>query len=317
MIFISADDIKKIFTIKSLIDAIESVYKKNSKVPIRHVHNIDYLKYSNDPSQLMLMPAFLNEEDYGIKLLNVFPSNPLNNLSRINALYILFDSKNGKIKAVLDGTELTNQRTAAMSAIASKYLSKVNSKKLLVLGTGALVPYMIEAHCFVRPIEEVLIWGRDLNKVINIVNKYKNNKIKVSIAHNIEKACGDADVITSITSAKKEFIMGSWLNNKVHIDLVGAHTKTMSELEPYAFSLGNIYVDNRESVLEEAGDLINAINLGFIKENDIKADIKELITKNKYARNNNKQLTIYKSVGHALSDLAAARLAYEIINNTI
>lgn len=152
MIFISAEDIKRNFTVTSLMDAIESIYIKDFKVPIRHIHNIDYLKHSNDPSQLMLMPAFLNKEDYGIKLLNVFPSNPLNNLSRVNALYILFDSKNGKIKAVLDGTELTNQRTAAMSAIASKYLSKVNSKKLLVLGTGALVPYMIEAHYYLTRI---------------------------------------------------------------------------------------------------------------------------------------------------------------------
>ena len=100
MIFISAEDIKRNFTVTSLMDAIESIYIKDFKVPIRHIHNIDYLKHSNDPSQLMLMPAFLNKEDYGIKLLNVFPSNPINNLSRVNALYILFDSKNGKIKAL-------------------------------------------------------------------------------------------------------------------------------------------------------------------------------------------------------------------------
>ena len=317
MIFISAEDINKNLTVKSLIGAIETVYKKDAKVPVRHIHNIDSFQHNNDPSQLMLMPAFLNEEDYGIKLLNVFPSNPLKGLSRVNALYVLFDSKNGKVKAVLDGTELTNQRTAAMSAIASKYLSKINSKKLLVLGTGALVPYMIEAHCFVRPIEEVLVWGRDANKAENIVNKYKNNKIKISVAYNIEKACAHADIITSLTSAKKEFIMSSWLNNNLHIDLVGAHTKLMAELQPSAFSLGNIYVDNKEAVLEEAGDLINAINLGYITKSDIQADIKELIKKNINIRNDNKKFTIYKSVGHALSDLAAARLVYQSLSKSI
>ena len=313
MIFISAEDIQNNFTIKSLIEEIESVYKKNSKVPVRQIHNIDYLECANDPSQLILMPAFLSEEDYGIKLLNVFPSNTLIGLSRVKALFILFDSKNGKVKAVLDGTELTNQRTAAMSAIASKFLSKFNSKKLLVLGTGALVPYMIKAHCFVRPIEEVLIWGRDYSKVKNIVHNYKNNKIKITIVENLEKACGEADIITSLTSAKKEFIMGSWLNKNVHIDLVGAHTKLMAELDPYGFSLGNIYVDNRSAVLEEAGDLINAINLGFIKNNNIKADIQELIKNNKLVRDKRSEVTIYKSVGYALSDLAAARLAFRCL----
>ena len=106
-----------------------------------------------------------------------------------------------------------------------------------------------------------------------------NNKIKISVAHDIEKACAHADIITSLTSAKKEFIMSSWLNNNLHIDLVGAHTKLMAELQPSAFSLGNIYVDNKEAVLEEAGDLINAINLGYITKSDIQADIKELIKK--------------------------------------
>ena len=310
MIFISAEDIKNNFTIKSLIDEIESVYNKDSKVPARQIHNINYSEGAKDPSQLMLMPAFLSEDDYGIKLLNVFPSNTLIGLSRVKALFVLFDSKNGKVKAVLDGTELTNQRTAAMSAIASKFLSKIDSKKLLVLGTGALVPYMIKAHCFVRPIEEILIWGRDYSKVKNIVHNYKKNKLKITIVKNLEKACGEADIITSLTSAKKEFIMGSWLNKNVHIDLVGAHTKLMAELDPYGFSLGNIYVDNRSAVLEEAGDLINAINLGFIKKNNIKADIKELIKNNKLVRDKRSEVTIYKSVGYALSDLAAARLAF-------
>ena len=130
MIFISAEDIQNNFTIKSLIEEIESVYKKNSNVPVRQIHNIDYLECANDPSQLILMPAFLSEEDYGIKLLNVFPSNTLIGLSRVKALFVLFDSKNGKVKAVLDGTELTNQRTAAMSAIASKFLSIIKDLKI-------------------------------------------------------------------------------------------------------------------------------------------------------------------------------------------
>ena len=99
----------------------------------------------------MLMPAFSKEGYYGVKLLNVFDNNPLIGLPRINAIYIMYDRKNGNILATFDGTEITKQRTSVMSAIASKYLSKKDSKKLLVLGTGALIPYMIRAHCSVRP----------------------------------------------------------------------------------------------------------------------------------------------------------------------
>lgn len=311
MKFISADNIKNNITIKALIEEIESIYKNEAKVPIRQVHNIETLSNSLDSAQLMLMPAFSIEGDYGVKLLNVFPKNPSIGFSRVKALYILFNNTNGEVKAVLDGTELTKQRTAAMSAIASKFLSKKNSKKLLVLGTGALVPYMIKAHSFVRPIEEVLIWGRNNNKANKIVNEYKHSKFKVSVVDSIEKACGSADIITSVTSAKKEFIFGSWLNKTVHIDLVGAHTELMAELDPVGFSLGDIYVDDKEATLNEAGDLINAINLGIITKKDIKADIKTLIKNNTTIRNNKDKVTIYKSVGHALSDLAAARLAYK------
>ena len=157
MKFISAQKIRKIIRLNSLISEIENVYKNDADVPLRQVYNVSPKKNSD---QLMLMPAFSVEGYYGVKLLNVFDNNPLKGLPRINAIYILYDRKNGNIKATFDGTEITKQRTSVMSAIASKCLSKKDSKKLLVLGTGALIPYMIRAHCSVRPIEEILIWKK-------------------------------------------------------------------------------------------------------------------------------------------------------------
>ena len=303
MNFISAQKIRKNIKLNSLISEIENIYINDSNVPLRQVYNINP---KNNSDQMMLMPAFSNEGYYGVKLLNIFENNPLIGLPRINALYILYKRKNGDILATLDGTEITKQRTSAMSAIASKFLSKKDSKKLLVLGTGALVSYMINAHCSVRPIEDILIWGRNTNKVQKIVKSYKNSNYNVSSVDCLEDACGIADIITSVTSSKKEFIKGAWLNKSVHVDLVGAHTKEMAELDPYGFSLGEIYVDDKEAVLFEAGDLINSIKLGFINKKDIKADIKQLIIDNKIKRNNKNKITIYKSVGNALSDLATA-----------
>ena len=311
MKFISAQKIRKIIRFNSLISEIENVYKNDSDVPLRQVYNISP---KNNSDQLLLMPAFSKEGYYGVKLLNVFDNNPLIGLPRINAIYIMYDRKNGNILAAFDGTEITKQRTSVMSAIASKYLSKKESKKLLVLGTGALIPYMIRAHCSVRPIEEILIWGRNTNKVKKIVKFYKDSNYRVSSVDCLEDACAMADIITSATSSKKEFIKGSWLNKSVHIDLVGAHTKQMAELDAYGFSLGEIYVDDKEAVLVEAGDLINSINLDFINKRNIKADIKQLIIENKIRRNNKKKITIYKSVGHALSDLATAIYIFKKLN---
>lgn len=303
MEFISAQMIKKNIKLNSLICEIENIYKNEYNVPLRQVYNINP-KRSSD--QMMLMPAFSRQGYYGVKVLNVFENNPAENRPRVKAIYILYESKYGDIKAIIDGTEITKQRTSAMSAIASKFLSNKDSKKLLVCGTGALVPYMINAHCAVRPIEEVFIWGRNANKVKNIVKSYKNSKYKVQAVNCLEEACGFVDIITSVTSAKKEFIKGKWLDKNVHIDLVGSHTKYMAELDPHGFSLGQIYVDDKEAALFEAGDLMNSIKLGYVKKNDIKLDIKQLIIGNKVNKNLKNNITIYKSVGHALSDLATA-----------
>jgi len=303
MEFISTQKIIRSIKIKELINEIEHTYKNDSYVPLRQVYNI---MPQNDSAQIMVMPAFSVEGHYGVKLLNVFPNNSSVGLPRVKALYVLYEKENGDIKAILDGTEITKQRTAAMSAIASKFLSKKNSKKLLVLGTGALVSYMIKAHCSVRPIEDILIWGRDNSKVKNIVKSYKDSNYKVSSVSSLEEACQIADIITSITSAKEAFIKGSWLNKSVHIDLIGAHTKNMAELDPQGFSIGEIYVDDYEAALAEAGDLMKSLELGYIDKNDIKEDIKQLIVGNKTKRNNKSKITIYKSVGHALSDLATA-----------
>ncbi|MFP6779083.1 MAG: ornithine cyclodeaminase family protein [Alphaproteobacteria bacterium] len=311
MKFISAQKIRRTIKIKGLINEIEKTYRNDSFVPLRQVYNIIP---QNNEAQLMVMPAFSIDGYYGVKLLNVFPNNPSFGLPRVKALYVLYEQKNGEIKLILDGTEITKQRTAAMSAIASKFLSKKNSKILLVIGTGALVSYMINAHCSVRPIENILIWGRNINKVKNIVKMYKDSKLKVSSINSLEEACGIADIITSITSAKKEFIKGSWLNKSVHIDLVGAHTKYMAELDPHGFSLGEIYVDDKEAALIEAGDLMQSIKLGIVNKNDIKADIQQLIISNNLKRDKKNKVTIYKSVGHALSDLASANYIYKSLN---
>lgn len=303
MKFISAQKIKKNINLKSLIYEIENIYKNKSDVPLRQVYNINT---ENNSDQMMLMPSFSREGYYGVKILNVFEKNTSEGFPRVNALYVLYEKKYGEIKAIFDGTEITKQRTALMSAIASKFLSKKNSMKLLVCGTGALVPYMINAHCYVRPINEIFIWGRTNSQVNKIVKSYKNSQLKVKAVNSLKEACGFADIITSVTSAKREFIKGKWLNKNVHIDLVGAHTEYMAELDPYGYSCGEIYVDDKEAVLLEAGDLMQSLKLGFIKKNDIKLDIKQLIIDNKIKRSNSNKITIYKSVGHALSDLATA-----------
>ena len=300
MLVINSKNISKLLSVVSLIDEIKLTFINSEKVPLREIHRIS----DKQNSELLIMPSFLKSDFYGVKLLNVFPKNPSKGLKRINASYVLFNKNTGEAKAILDGTELTYRRTAAMSALASIYLSNKFSKKLLIIGTGALVPYMISAHTEIRPIEDVFVWGRDYEKAFNIVKKYKNNNFSITAVKELKDICKEMDIVSTVTSSKKPFLYKELFKEGVHIDLVGAHTKLMGELHSNVFKIGDF-------ALVEAGDLIVAIKKGVITEKNIKADIKTLIKNNKYVRKQERQSTIFKSVGHPLSDLAAAVLAYK------
>ena len=307
MLVINSKNISKLLSVVSLIDEIKLTFINSEKVPLREIHRIS----DKQNSELLIMPSFLKSDFYGVKLLNVFPKNPSKGLKRINASYVLFNKNTGEAKAILDGTELTYRRTAAMSALASIYLSNKFSKKLLIIGTGALVPYMISAHTEIRPIEDVFVWGRDYEKAFNIVKKYKNNNFSITAVKELKDICKEMDIVSTVTSSKKPFLYKELFKEGVHIDLVGAHTKLMGELHSNVFKIGDIYVEDLNFALVEAGDLIVAIKKGVITEKNIKADIKTLIKNNKYVRKQERQSTIFKSVGHPLSDLAAAVLAYK------
>ena len=310
MLVINSKDISRLMDFGSLISELKLTFKKAEFIPPREVYNINK-NHINSKSQFLIMPAFIKNNYYGVKLLNVFPNNPSKGLERIKALYVLFNKNNGEVKAIIDGTVLTKYRTAAMSALASKYLSNKNSKKLLIIGTGALVPYMISAHTFVRKIEEVFVWGRDYEKAKKIVTSYKNSNFKVIAIKALKDNCKEMDIISTVTSSNKPLLFSEWCKKGVHLDLVGAHTKNMIEVDAMSYKLGDIYVEDIEFALEEAGDLIKSLNLGYINRKNIKGNITSLIKKNKNVRKYKEKTTIFKSVGHPLSDLAAAILVYK------
>lgn len=308
MFLINSADIIKLLDYKSLIKEIKNTFKKADFCPAREIYDIDNII---NKSQFLLMPAFIKNKYYGVKLLNVFPNNPAKGMDRVKALYVLFDKNNGNVRAIIDGTMLTKYRTAAMSALASQYLSNKNSSNLLIIGTGSLVPYMISAHTKVRPIKNVYIWGRNYKKAKNVVNNFKNINFKVKAVKEFTNISRNMDIISTVTSSSHPIIFEKHFKKGVHLDLVGAHNKNMMELDSKAFMCGHIYVEDIDAALNEAGDLIESLNLGHIKRKNIKKDIAEIIKEDAYVRRKNEQTTIFKSVGHSFSDLAAAILVYK------
>ena len=292
-----------------LIEALREAFSSKITAPERVQHTIENKNGSD--ATLLLMPAWKMGEHIGIKIVSVFPENTTQNMSAVHANYFLMDANNGKPIAIMDGTELTLRRTACASALAADYLVKKKVDTLLMVGTGNLAPHMIKAHCVVRNYSRILIWGRNKEKAERLALSLDIKDKEIVAKNDLKEASNVADVISCATLSQRPLIMGDWIKPGQHLDLVGAFTPDMAEVDSKAVAMSKIVVDTYEGALSESGELINALKEGCIKKKDILSDLRGLILKEKSIRNDSNDITLFKSVGTALEDLAAAELVIE------
>ena len=288
----------------------EGFARSSMEVPLRHHHEfVD--PDGKVPSTLLLMPAWDPGSDAGVKLVTVNPHNSQYNLPSIQGVYVYLDARNGSVKAIISAVALTTKRTAAASALASSYLSKPSSSSLLMVGTGALSANLIRAHATVRPIKRVYVWGRNIDKANNICEMLSDQPYSVEAIRTIEEIVGSVDIISCATLSRLPLIKGQYLREGQHLDLVGAYTKDMREADSEASRRSSLFVDSYEGALKEAGDLVIPLEEGLIGEEDIQADLFDLCGNKKAGRGSESQITLFKSVGHALEDLVAAGYYYQ------
>ena len=292
-----------------LIEALRKAFSSKITTTERVQHTI-IIKNGSDAT-LLLMPAWKIGEHIGIKIVSVFPENTTNNMSAVHANYFLMNANDGKPVAVMDGTELTLRRTACASALAADYLVKKNVDTLLMIGTGNLAPHMIKAHCVVRNYSRILIWGRNEEKAKRLALSLNIKDKEIVAKNDLKEALNVADVISCATLTQKPLIMGDWIKPGQHLDLVGAFTPDMAEADSKAIAMSKIVVDTYEGALSESGELINALKEGRIKKKHILSDLRELVLEEKDIRKDSNDITLFKSVGTALEDLAAAKLVIE------
>jgi alanine dehydrogenase len=261
------------------------------------------------------MPAWQVGHHIGVKLITAFPDNADAGLATFMGAYLLLDGRTGKPLAVLDGPALTLRRTAAASALAAGYLARADCERLLIVGTGALVAHLVEAHAAVRPIRNVLIWGRNFAKAKRAAQRLDRRTLKVAATDDLAAAVRGAHVISCATAATEPVIKGAWLPLGVHLDLVGGFTPAMREADDDVIRRGRVFVDTREAALREAGDIVQPLRDAVIGEDDIAGDLFELTRGARGGRRFHDQITVFKSVGTALEDLAAAQLALERVIN--
>lgn len=287
---------------------------QKTMVPMRHHHDFPNPEVKAD-STLLLMPAWNPSKNAGVKIVTISPENSQFDLPSVQGTYVYLDAKTGLLKAILEAKKLTAKRTAATSALASSYLSKKDASSLLMIGTGALSVNLIKAHASVRPIKQVYIWGRNYEKSLQIASELMQESYVVTPIQYIEDKISEVDIISCATLSTAPLVFGQFLKPGQHIDLVGAYKVDMREADDNAIIKASVYVDTYEGGLKESGDIVIPLQKGILKESDIKADLFDLCGDKKIGRTNNQEITLFKSVGHALEDLMAASYYYKQYKN--
>jgi ornithine cyclodeaminase len=306
----SAEDVHAALPFARLADALADAFSAGCEAPVRHAHQL------SPEDTLLLMPAWRNSGDssgaLGIKVVTVMPGAVWKGASTVSAIYLLLDRDTGKPRAILDGEALTFRRTAAASALAARYLARPDSQTLLLVGTGGLAPWMAQAYAELNPsIKRILIWGRSIDKAESVARKLMlriaaERAMEIIAVPDVEEAVMQSDVISCATTSKTPIIHGAWVKPGTHIDLVGGFRPDMREADDEAVFRSRLFVDTRAGALSEAGDILGPVSTGVIGLNHVKGELADLVRGTRTGRKDPLDITMFKSVGTALEDLAAA-----------
>jgi len=312
MRMISAAEIDGALTFSDLVGTLRDAFRDGAVQPVRHHHTIE--RPDGAASTLLLMPAWTDlmkagtsEGGFsGVKIVTVSPDNNAIGIPAVQGLYLLIDGRTGEPRALMDGARLTQWRTACASALAADYLARKDASKLLVIGAGALSPFLAKAHSAVRPIEQIRIWNRTPANAEKVVAALAADGLKAEVATDLDATIGWADIVSSATISNEPLVQGAKLKPGVHVDLIGGFTPTMREADDDAIRAARVYVDTRAGATKEAGDIVQPLASGVLKPDAIIGDLHELARGQANGRGNDSEITLFKSVGAALEDLAAA-----------
>ena len=305
----SAAEVHAALPWEALASTLAAAFSAPHVVPVRHAHAL------SASDALLLMPAW-DEQCIGVKLVTVIPSAPAAGGRTVEASYLLLDRGSGAPLALLDGEALTVRRTAATSVLAARALANPGASSLLVVGTGALAPWMMRAYRALMPsLEEIRVWGRNRNAAEALAARLAAEGLTVHVAPELEPAVRSAQIVSCATTAHEPVVYGAWLAEGTHLDLVGAFTRSMREVDDTAVLRARCVVDTRSGALATAGDLSQPIEAGVIRETHVLAELAEVLRGTVQARRDVRDVTLFKSVGHALEDLAAAQLVHRRVSS--
>lgn len=316
MLTFSADDVDRALTFPGLVETLRGAFRDGAVQPVRHHHGVE--KPDGAASTLLLMPAWTDfnaagtskDGHIGVKIVTVSPDNNAIGKPAVMGLYLLLDGRTGEPEALIDGQRLTQWRTACASALAASYLAREDAARLLVIGAGALSPFLAQAHAAVRPLTKIRIWNRTSANAEKVVAALVAKGLPAEMASDLDAELAEADVVSSATISSEPLVKGKLLKAGAHVDLVGGFTPDMREADDEAIRRARVYVDTWAGATKEAGDIVQPLASGVLKPEAIVADLAELARGGKRGRESAAEITLFKSVGAALEDLAAGIAVY-------
>lgn len=310
MLVLNAEQIRAMAPTPRLVEALRKTFAAGGIATVR------------TPTQMpggsadRLFVSMLAMDEHGgpvIKLLTILPENRPKGLVTVQGAIVVF-SKTGVPIAILDGTVVTQLRTGAASALASQYLSREDSSNLLIVGTGALAPTMAASHAAVRPIKRISVWGRrqvQAEATAEAIRARVPQTTKVTVTDSIEESVATADIVACSTSSPVPILAGKWLKPGTHVDLVGSFQPTKRESDDAVVLRSRIFVDTFQGALHEGGDVVDPISRGVISRERIEGELSDLASGRVQGRRSADEITLFKSVGTAIEDLATARMLVE------
>lgn len=298
-------DIRKKLSMRKAIDLMRDAFiqisKRNATVPVRLA-----IDETNKKGRVLFMPAYSPDYHlFGLKMVSVFPDNPQLNLPAIQGKILVMDDKQGAPLGMLDAEYVTALRTGAASGLASDVLANPDSRVLAVFGTGTQAITQVEAILCIRPIEEILVYGSSREKS-ELFCKALNQVHNILCKPGTQDSLKEADIICTATTSAQPLFELEFLKNSVHINGIGSYKPEIREIPSAVIKAARLIVDHRESAQSEAGDIIMPIKENQIQADHIVAELGEILLGSVVGRTEVNQITVFKSVGNAIQDLAVA-----------
>ncbi len=316
---LSAAEVRRALPMAEAIEGMKEAYKQLSEenviMPLR-----SRISMPEEDGLSLIMPAYIAQSaDLALKIVSIFPNNLQRKIPIINATVLVLDASTGQPLALMEGASLTAIRTGAGSGAATDLLARPDAKIVAILGSSVQARTQLEAVCTVRDIIEVRVFSPNLDHARQFAQEMASwGPIpgEITVTNNPNETVAGADIVCAATGSKSPVFNGEDLKPGAHVNAVGSFTADMQEVDVTTIRRSLVVVDSREAVLEEAGDLIQPIESGEFEPSLIHAELGEIITGQKPGRTDDRQVTYFKSVGIAVQDVVAGRIALKNAQST-